>query len=242
MTQKPILFLDVDGVLNAFAPVRPHVTRQLGGRTIKGVFHPFTLHFDNEVVEMIEALQEHFDIVWATMWNERANDLVAPALGIEPLPVMYADHNKGWDTALDRGATFSEIHRLWYAKTPLLPEYAAGQPFAWVDDDHSRADRFWLAKQEDAPEHFLLLQTDADYGLQWGDVADLITWAQALAAGTLETARTYQGALVPEVIPAYDPDPVLYFDADAPEPEPETIDWDSDEVRGFLAAMEDESA
>lgn len=239
MTQKPILFLDVDGVLNAFAPVRPHVTRQIGGRTVKGVWCPYTLHFDNEVVDMIEALQEHFDIVWATMWNERANDLIAPALGIEPFPVMYADHNKGWDTALARGTEQWNVHRLWYAKTPLLPEYAAGQPFAWLDDDHSRADRFWLAKQADAPEHFLLQRTDADYGIQWSDVYDLIEWARALAAGTLTDSRAFQTTTVPEWLPVDDPDPVLYFD----EPLDETpIDWDSEEVQGFLAALEDENA
>jgi len=238
-TQKPILFLDVDGVLNAFAPVRPHTVHQLGGRTVKGVFHPYTLHFDNEVVDMIDALAERFDIVWATMWNERANDLVAPALGIEPFPVMYADHNKGWDTAIDRGTEQWNIHRLWYAKTPLLPEYAQGQPFAWLDDDHSGADVLWLAKQEDAPEHFYLHQTDAYAGIQWSDVADLIQWADDLAAGTLVSMRSFHSARAAAQAFIEDPDPVLWFEDTTGEV---PFDWDSDEAHAFMATMDNEEA
>jgi hypothetical protein len=234
--QKPVLALDVDGVLNAFAPIRPHVTRQIGGRTVKGVFQPYTLRFDNEVVDMIEALQEHFDICWFTMWNERANDQIAPALGIDTFPVWQADHNKGWDTALDRGTEQWNIHRLWYAKTPLLPEYAQGRPTAWCDDDHSGADVLWLAKQDDAPEHFYLHQTDAGHGIQWSDVADLIQWADDLAAGSLVSMRSFHSAREAAQVFIEDPEPVLWFADD----EMESFDWDSDEARAFMAAMDNE--
>jgi hypothetical protein len=237
-TQKPLLFLDVDGVLNAFSPVRPHTVKQAGGRWVKGTFHPYTLHFDNEVVDMIEALQEHFDICWFTMWNDNANTEIAPLLGIDPLPVCYADHNKGWDTALNRGTEQWNIHRLWYAKTPLIPEYAAGQPFAWCDDDHSGADVAWLAAQEDSPEHFLLQQTDADYGIQWSDVAALIQWARDLAAGVLVSQRAFHSARAAAQAFIADPDPVLWFEDDTP------TDYilSDEELHDFLAKLEDESA
>ena len=236
MTTKPLLFLDVDGVLNAFSPVRPHTVHKLGGRWVKGIFCAYTIRFDNEVVEMIDALAEHFDIVWATMWNEKANADIAPALGIEPLPVMHCDHNKGWDTALDLGTEQWNIHSLWYAKTPLLPEYAAGQPFAWVDDDHSGADRTWLA-QHGVDQPFMLCRTDADYGIQWDDVEALIDWAQKLATGTLSSPTTYVGAAKPAWAFVEDPEPVLWLEDEGDEYMPT-----DEEIAEFLAKLEDENA
>ena len=242
-TQKPILFLDVDGVLNAFAPVRPHTVHKIGGRTVKGVFMPYTINFDNEVVDMIDALAEHFEIVWATMWNAKANEQVAPVLGIEPFPTLFCDHNDGWDEAVLRGTPAHEIHRLWYAKTPLIPAYAGTQPFAWVDDDHSGADRDWLATHCDA-EHFLLVRTNADTGLAWDDVAALITWAQNLASGSLTSPTAYLGvkATVPSL--PLDYEPVLWLDNDEPLPAVYDEDYEisDEELHAFLAKLEDEDA
>lgn len=242
--EKPVLALDIDGVCNAFAPIRPHVTRQAGGRWVKGEFHPYTLRFDNELADMIDALTEHFDIVWYTMWNDLANTEVAPLIGVGPFPVWHADHNKGWDTALARGTEQWNIHRLWYAKTPMIPEYAQGRPVCWLDDDHSGADVLWLAKQDDAPEHFMLLRTDADYGIQWDDVAALITWAQNLASGSLTSPTAYLGvkATVPSL--PLDYEPVLWLDNDEPLPAVYDEDYEisDEELHAFLAKLEDEDA
>lgn len=242
-TQKPILFLDVDGVLNAFAPTRAHSVHRLGGTWVKGEFRPYTIKFDNDARAMVEALTEHFDVVWATMWNEKANTEIVPALGVGPFPVMLADHNKGWDTALSLGTEQWNIHRLWYAKTPLLPEYAAGRPFAWLDDDHSRSDRVWLAEQVEQP--FLLVQTEPYAGVSWDDVNDLIAWAQSLAAGTLRNPQAFQGKPEPELPTWADREPVLVTKGVTPldDDNLDDIDWDDDEsVHGFLAALENEEA
>ncbi len=182
MNDKPILLLDIDGVINAFDPTRPHVTRKVGGRWTKnGSFTPYTLRFDNEVVEMIDALSEHFEIHWATMWNGRANHQVAPVLGIEGFPVMTCSHEAGYDAAIARGLRPRTVRFLWYAKTPLIPSYVKGRPFAWVDDDHTFEDKIYLRKHEAITAPFLLHKTDAKTGLTWADVADLITWAESLS-------------------------------------------------------------
>ena len=233
MNTKPILFLDVDGVLNAFAPVRPHVVKHAGGRWVKDKFIPFTLHFDNEVADMVDALAEHFEIHWFTMWNQAANAEIAPLLGLHDFPVAEDGHGSGCDAALAAGTPTHEIHRLWFAKTPLLPEHAAGRPFAWLDDDHSGFDRTWLA-QHGVEQPFLLVRTDADYGVQWDDVDALITWARNLAAGMLTSPNSYQG--LKATVPVHDVEPVLWFDEDETP-----IDWESEEVQGFLAALEDDS-
>ena len=238
-TLKPILFLDVDGVLNAFQPVRPHVVRYAGGRWVKGKFIPFTLHFDNEVADMVLALSEHFEIVWATMWNHAANAEIAPLLGLHEFPVAECSHDGGWDAAIAKGTPVSEIKRLWYAKTALLAEYAGTRPYVWMDDDHSGFDRTWLAEHGDAA-HFMLVRTDADYGLAWDDVDAAITWARNLSAGALTSPTAYHGvkATVP-VLPDYEP--VLWFDQDEPE-YVEDYEPTPEEIADFLAKLEDENA
>jgi hypothetical protein len=178
--EKPILLLDVDGVLNAFAPVRPHTTHVVG---------PYNVRFDNEIVDMIDALAESFEIHWATMWNSRANSQIAPVLGIDPFPVLFCDHARGWDEARARGLGDYSTKLLWFAKSPLIPAHVAGRPFAWVDDDHGHADRAFLVTQSDCSDEFLLLQTNAKSGLTWDDVATLNDWAAKQAYGSLSIPR-----------------------------------------------------
>lgn len=179
MSTKPLLLLDVDGVVNAFAPRRPHVVRKAQtGRTNKGLPITYTLHFDNEVAAMIETLQDHFDVVWCTMWNHAANTELVPMLGIDEMPVMHCSHNDGLDILDDQGYDFRQAQRLWYAKTPLVPAYVGDTPFVWIDDDHSDADRRYLAAQMDQP--FRLIKTDAYDGLTWDDVNAAIAFARTL--------------------------------------------------------------
>lgn len=179
MSTKPLLLLDVDGVVNAFSPDRPHTVHTVDfGRTNKGVPQSYTLHFDNEVVMMIEALQDHFDVVWCTMWNQSANSRLAPLLGIEDMPVMHCSHDAGLDVLDGQGIRWEGARRLWYAKTPLIPSYVGDTPFVWIDDDHSDADRRYLDAQMDQP--FRLIKTDAYDGLTWDDVNAAIVFARTL--------------------------------------------------------------
>lgn len=95
---RPVVALDVDGVLNAFRmdPLQPGWSRfdvemraenipdspsAYGPETITVTLNP-ALHGP-----WIAALRQQADVVWATTWEQAANDLIAPLLGIEPLPV-----------------------------------------------------------------------------------------------------------------------------------------------------------
>lgn len=176
-TLKPILLLDVDGVVNALSPLRPHVVRTVpGGTDAKGNPRTYTLHFDNEIAEMIDVLAEHYEIHWATMWNNTANTVLAPMVGLDTFPVMTCNHGRGWDLLEAQGLPTWKIHGLWYAKTPLIPAYVGERRFAWVDDDHTYRDRKYLDGQVE--QDFFLLRTDAFDGLTWEDVADLVSWAK----------------------------------------------------------------
>ena len=56
--------------------------------------------------------------------------------------------------------------------------WAAGRPFAWVDDEITDADRDWVPVHHQGPA--LLLSVDASRGLTDQDFSVLEAWLQGL--------------------------------------------------------------
>src|ERR687895_2533392 len=69
-TNKPILFVDVDGVISlfGFAPGTGELPGPL--HWIDGIAHCIP----GDVGQRLVTLAERFGLVWATGWEERAND------------------------------------------------------------------------------------------------------------------------------------------------------------------------
>ncbi len=61
-----------------------------------------------------------------------------------------------------------------HGKTRPLTAWAAGRPFAWVDDEVGAADRAWVAARHPAPA--LLHRADPRTGLGGRDYAVLGDW------------------------------------------------------------------
>ncbi|MFJ3791166.1 HAD domain-containing protein [Kitasatospora sp. NPDC090091] len=120
---KPLLFLDVDGVLN---PVCPDPDGDFDTHTLLG----YTVLLSARHGEWLRELAASYELVWATTWEEEANTHIAPAIGLPALPVVrftgYVP--QPGDPRLRLMELFSA--RKW---APLL-RYAGGRPFAWVDD------------------------------------------------------------------------------------------------------------
>ncbi|ARZ72185.1 hypothetical protein SMD11_6609 [Streptomyces albireticuli] len=107
-----------------------------------------------------------FDLVWATTWEEEANDYVAPVLGLPPLPFI------AWSSP--RPEPGDGV----FWKTPEVVAWAEGRAFAWVDDDITEADRRWVGAHHDGPA--LLHRVDPRTGLTAGDFGVLEEWAAGL--------------------------------------------------------------
>ena len=118
-TSSPILFVDVDGVISLFG--FPPETAALPGplRWIDGVAHCIP----EDVGERLVTLAERFELVWATGWEERANDHLPHLLKLpfRDLPCLTFDGN----------AVFGSAH--W--KVEAIDEYAGDRPAAWIDDN-----------------------------------------------------------------------------------------------------------
>ena len=112
-SDRPLLAVDVDGVISLFgfddptdAPGEFHL--------IDGVAHCISLASG----ERLRRLAEWYDLVWATGWEERANEYLPTLLGLpEDLPYL----------TFDGRARFGSAH--W--KLDAIGEYAGDRPLAW---------------------------------------------------------------------------------------------------------------
>lgn len=157
---RPLLFLDVDGPLIPFGPTwhgRP-------GRVpppVPDTGNPLLARVEPADGPRLAALP--CELVWATTWQDDANETIAPLLGLPDLPVVdIPDHDDG------------DVPGGPHWKTPLLVDWAAGRPFAWVDDEITEADRAWVALHH--PERALLHCVDPGRGLTDADFAALDAW------------------------------------------------------------------
>lgn len=161
-TKPPILFLDVDGVISlfGFAPGAEQLPGPL--HWIDGIAH----FIPEDVGERLVRLAESFELVWATGWEERANEHLPFILGLPFRDLPYL--------TFDGRAVFGSAH--W--KLDAIDAYAADRPAAWIDDNIDEECRAW-AQGRNVPT--LLVHTDPAIGLTAEHVDELLRWAARLA-------------------------------------------------------------
>ncbi|MBO8188038.1 hypothetical protein [Streptomyces spirodelae] len=171
--QRPLLMLDVDGPLNPFAargPRRPRgyrthrmlppsyvARREAAGRRAR----PLRVRLNAAHGERLLGLG--YELVWATTWAAEANEYIAPLLGLPRLPVVE------WPEDL-----VPELDGLLF-KTRHVVAWAAGRPFAWVDDALTAKERRFVSAHHPGPA--LLHHVDPRWGLREDDFATLARWA-----------------------------------------------------------------
>ncbi len=100
-----MLFLDVDGVLNAVPPLPDVPVLEMEG---------FPISIPPGTRERVGRLLTVFEPIWASAWRDKAHPNFGPHLGI----------SDSWP--------FIEF-RMW--KLLSIIEYANGRPWVWIDDD-----------------------------------------------------------------------------------------------------------
>jgi hypothetical protein len=159
-TGRPILFVDVDGVLSLFG-FDPAGEIPGPFHWIDGIAHCIPPASG----ALLERLAESFDLVWATGWEEKANEYLPGILGLSfrELPCL----------TFDGRAVFGSSH--W--KLDAIEEYAGERPSAWIDDHMDEECVVWAGSRT-APT--LLVETEPATGMTEEHVEQLLRWAAEL--------------------------------------------------------------
>jgi hypothetical protein len=166
---KPLLMVDIDGVISLFAaPSDVHsangTAAASGGsfHSIEGIPHFLSSTAAAHLLELADA----FELVWASGWEEKANDHLPHLLGLpSSLPFLR------FSRAVGRGNA--------HWKLDAIAAYGAGRPLAWVDDAFNDSCHAWASERA---EPTLLVRTDPNRGLTEREARELSDWARTLAA------------------------------------------------------------
>jgi hypothetical protein len=159
MPNKPLLLVDIDGVVSLFgfgSNERPEGTWQM----VDGIPHYLSAEAGRHLLD----LAADFELVWCSGWEEKGNDYLPHAYGLPgALPFLR----------FDEAAAAGHCH--W--KLGAIDAYAGERPVAWIDDGIDEACHAW-AQARPAPT--LLVQTDPAKGLTRAEAEMLRTWARLL--------------------------------------------------------------
>jgi hypothetical protein len=166
-SKRPVLFVDVDGVISLFGFDRSNPP---AGRfhSVEGIPH----WIGEGSGAHLTRLAERFELVWATGWEEKANEHLPFLLQLEgEFPTLSFDGRK----------IFGEAH--W--KIEAVDEYARERAAAWIDDSLDERCRAWANGRR---EPTLLIETDPAVGITERHVEELLAWADAVDAGETTAA------------------------------------------------------
>jgi HAD domain in Swiss Army Knife RNA repair proteins len=168
--ERPLLMVDIDGVISLFGGWKQTVSRrdeEGGAHSLDGSFHAIdgTPHFlsSTAAAHLLE-LTSMFELVWASGWEERANEHLPHLLGLpRELPFLRFERSVGRANA--------------HWKLDAIDAYAGERALAWVDDALNDACHEWATARA-APT--LLVQTDPRQGLTAAETRQLTDWARTL--------------------------------------------------------------
>jgi hypothetical protein len=152
---KPLLFVDIDGVISLFG--FPSDRRPAGDwLNVDGVVHLISATASDHLLR----LSRTFELVWCSGWEDKADEHLAHLLRLPARPPFL---------------TFSGAPSTAHWKLGSVVEHAGGRPAAWADDAFDDECRAWAASRT-APT--LLVATDPAVGLTAGHVEALEEWTR----------------------------------------------------------------
>jgi hypothetical protein len=153
---RPLLLVDVDGVLSLFGRgLEPG--RDALWLMVDGIVHLLS----RTAAAHLRELASLYELAWCTGWEEKANEYLLPVIGL-PGPLQ--------------SLTFSPTVRQGaHWKLAAIDGFAGpDRPLAWIDDSLTDDCRAWAAAR---PGPTLIVATDPVRGLTAPEAALLRDWA-----------------------------------------------------------------
>jgi hypothetical protein len=157
--ERPLLLVDIDGVISLFGFER--------GSQPPGSFHWIDgmPHFlSSTAAEHLQQLEDDFELVWASGWEERANEYLPHLLGVRELPHLRFERAVGRANA--------------HWKLDAIDAHAGERALAWVDDAFNDACHQWAQART---ARTLLVATEPATGITPREVELLRRWARSPA-------------------------------------------------------------
>jgi hypothetical protein len=174
---KPLLLIDIDGVISLFAPGLDALDTSGGafgfgtsctGRfaLIDGITHFLSVTAGGHLLE----LSRRFDPVWCSGWEEKADEYLPHLLELgESWPHLCFERSPGRSRA--------------HWKLDAIDTHAGARPLAWIDDALDEECRRWATDREARGSATLLVGTDPRVGLERRHVDELLAWAEGIGRG-----------------------------------------------------------
>ncbi len=166
--------VDIDGVISLFGTPAPWTAQAGAGERIEGSLQtidgvPHFLSWD--AAGHLIALTEHFELVWASGWEEKADENLPHLLGLpKGLPHLSFERRMG------SPPTRGNAH--W--KLDAIGRHAGARPLAWVDDALNDECHGWARERDAKGAPTKLVQTKPERGLTGTEAKILIAWALEL--------------------------------------------------------------
>lgn len=136
---KPVIFLDIDGVINVIPPRKgnpenlPHLKVWNEWKTVEILTYPIT--YSPELIAHLNRISKKAEIVWLTTWREQAVKDFAPVVGLDVFRFIDPKGSEyPWGSMSSFNGVIPEM-RWWKLNGVLEHMDAIGTPFVWLDDD-----------------------------------------------------------------------------------------------------------
>jgi hypothetical protein len=181
---RPLLMVDIDGVISLFGAPADALSAPQSRDSAQPVRHTGSFHsidglphfLSSVAAEHLITLAADYDLVWASGWEEKAEEYLPRLLGLPAgLPFLRFERAQG---------AGKSISGHW--KLDAIDTYAGMRPLAWIDDAFDQSCHEWSAGRL-APT--LLVETDPSAGLTSTEAKLLVGWATC----PRDAARTHPG-------------------------------------------------
>ena len=169
-TQQPLVLVDIDGVLNAFAArgTAPH------RRSARAGGMPVVL--DRRHPHWFERLETYAELRWASMWQAHAAPVFGSTAGIGT-HWDFLDFDASWAwTPSQVGRTGDGVGA--YKWWEILRCSRGGRPLVWIDDDMTDDHLAWAEQRATAGTPTLFLRPDPREGFTESQFEQVLTFVR----------------------------------------------------------------